>query len=89
MGVVFEKGFRVVGRAVVDGDDFEMGISLVNDGIETFWKIFGGVVDGDDDGNFSFGFSFCWHGFCPPLGWLFDRKRGGRRKNSLKTSRRC
>lgn len=46
----------VVGGTVVYEDDFEILVSLVNDGVETSREVFGGVVNGNYDGNFIFHF---------------------------------
>ncbi len=78
LGVFFENSFGIVDRAIVNSDDFEILIGLVDDGIEAFRKIFGGVVDWDDDGNFNF-----WvHEFYFPLLIYFFRKQNGRRKRN-------
>ena len=39
----------IVGRAVVNKDDFEIGICLINDGGDAFGQILLNVIDGNDD----------------------------------------
>ncbi len=42
-------GWAVVGRSVVNKDDFEIGICLVNNGDDAFVKIFLDVIDRNND----------------------------------------
>lgn len=44
-------GRAVVGRTVVDQDDFKIDVYLVYDGIKAFIQVFLDIIDGDDDGN--------------------------------------
>ena len=44
-------GWAVVGRSVVNKDDFEIGVCLVNDRGDAFVQIFLDVIDGNDNAN--------------------------------------
>ena len=48
---LFAEGRTVVRRAVINKDDFEIGVCLVNDRGNTFVQIFLDVIDGNDDAN--------------------------------------
>ena len=45
------KGGAVVGRTVINQDDFKIGVFLVNNRSDTFVQIFLDVIDRNDDGN--------------------------------------
>ena len=44
-------GRAVVGRTVINKDDFKIGVCLVYDGSDAFVQIFLDVIDGNDDAN--------------------------------------
>lgn len=48
-GVVVADFTRIVGRAIIDEDEFEVFVGLVKNGVETGGEVFGGVPDGNDD----------------------------------------
>ena len=68
-----------VGGAVVDEDDFEMFVSLSEDGIDATLEDFGDVIDRDNDGDerIEAGLRGCW-AIGGGFGWLRLRDEGGR-----------
>ncbi len=50
-GVLIGNFARIISGAVIDEDDLEVLIGLINNRIETFFKIFGSIVDWNDYGN--------------------------------------
>lgn len=51
-GVLIDDFGGIVGGAVIYENDFEIGVGLVYDGVKAFSEIFGGVINGDDNGDF-------------------------------------
>ena len=45
-----EKGFGAIGRAIVDKDDFKVGVVDISAGLEAGMESFGAVAGADDDG---------------------------------------
>ena len=54
-GVMVGDFARIVSGTVVNEDDFETVVGLGEDGIEAGGEVFCGIINWDDDGNFSAG----------------------------------
>ena len=51
LGVLCDNCGGIVGGAIVNTNNFKILISLSENGIEAFWKVFGGIVNWNDNGN--------------------------------------
>ena len=45
----------IISGAVIDKDDFKIAMSLSENGIETSWEIFFGIIDWNNNRDFGFG----------------------------------